>query len=149
MEPSQPEEEQPAPVEHQEHLDHRPHAWPEANPEVCSCCRRAIVDGLHNVIRIAKAPEVILDMEGRPQGIDKRFPGFTAILHAACWKAHYGHVAECEMCGGFCRIKKLSDGSMNKCACTCHTGSLHCSYILDPNTNNPLRKNQNRGHSPA
>lgn len=117
---------------------HTSHPWPVANPDRCSCCLRLILHGIDNVMRIAKAPEVILDLDGKPQGIDDRHPPFTAILHARCWKIHYGHVAECEKCGGFCRVKKLADGSMNNCGCTCHTGSLHCSYVLDPNTNNPF-----------
>ena len=114
-------------------VGHKPHPWPQFNPDRCSCCLSAILHGLQNVVKVKKAPEVILSLEGKPIGLDKNAPAITATLHAQCWKTHYGHVAECEKCGGFSRVNKLADGSINRCGCTCHKGSPHCSFILDPN----------------
>lgn len=113
---------------------HKPHDWPSFDANRCSCCRQAILHGFHNVVRIQKAPERILDVNtGEYIGIDERGAGYKAVLHGRCWKDHYGHVAECEKCGTFSRVKQLADGSKNLCGCTCHKGAPECSFILDPN----------------
>ncbi len=116
--------------------DHKPHPWPEFDADYCSCCTQRFIHGMTNVMRIAKAPETVLDLDGKVLGLNKNAPAFKAVLHALCWKRHYGKQAECEKCGGFCRPAMLSDGTKNPCMCTCHTGSNFCSLILEPNAAN-------------
>lgn len=121
---------------------HRPHEFPQADENYCSCCRGRIIDGLENVVRIQTTPERQLSMKGEVLGEENRKPKYKAYLHARCWKRHFGQVVDCEKCGGFSKYTKLQDGSQNKCACTCHHGSNHCSYVLDPNRIDQIKQTQ-------
>lgn len=112
--------------------DHVPHEFPAFDPDYCSCCRKAIIHGLHNVGRIQSMPEFILDMNGNRIGVDKRKPAYKAVMHASCWKIHFGKRLECEKCGGFSDALKLADGTKNQCGCSCHRGAPNCSYIVNP-----------------
>lgn len=116
--------------------DHQPHDWPPFDPDYCSCCRQHFIHGATNVVRIAKAPETILDLNGNVMGLNKRAPAYKAVLHDSCFNRHFGRRISCDKCGGFSKILTMADGTKNQCACTCHTGSEHCSYILEPNANN-------------
>lgn len=116
--------------------NHAPHEWPQFDENYCSCCRSPIVHGLTNVVRIAKAPESILNLDGQRIGINKKAPAYKALLHDHCFKRHFNRQVSCEKCGGFSKILKLKDGSENNCICTCHTGSEFCSYVLEPNAKN-------------
>lgn len=120
---------------------HRPHEFPQADENFCSCCRQAILDGLHNVVRIQTTPERQLSLNGQELGTENKKPLYKAYLHANCWKRHFGQQVECEKCGVFSIAKKLSNGTKNECLCTCHQGSNHCSFILESNavTNRAVR----------
>lgn len=115
---------------------HRPHEWPQADENVCSCCAKRIIDGLHNVIRIQTTPEKQLTTDGQVLGEEDRKPRYKAYLHAQCWRTHFGQRVECDKCGGFSNYTKLEDGSTNKCGCTCHRGANNCSYVLAPTERN-------------
>lgn len=115
--------------------DHVPHEWPVFDDNYCSCCRGQFLHGSTNVVRLQRAPERILDFNGKQIGVVKGSQ-YKAVLHAMCWKRHFGKRVDCEKCGGFSDNLKLQDGSMNKCWCTCHTGSNDCSFVLEPNQKN-------------
>lgn len=122
--------------------EHRKHDWPQADENFCSCCRARIIDGITNVIRIQTTPEKQLSEKGEVLGEEARKPLYKAYLHAECWRRHFGMRVECDKCGGFSRNTKLQDGSRNPCWCTCHNGSNHCSFVLDPNTLDNLKKKE-------
>ena len=125
---------------------HRPHEWPQADENWCSCCRESIVDGMHNVIRIQTTPEKQLSEKGEVLGEENRKAKYKAYLHAKCWRIHFGQRVECDKCGGFSRHTVLQDGSVNPCWCTCHKGSNHCSYVIDPNTIDKLKTGKRKKH---
>lgn len=130
------------PLEFERRADHSPHEWPQwtnDNPDVCACCTEKILHGYQNVLRVEIAAEVVTSVEGEVLGVEDNKPRFRQ-LHVRCAERHFGRKIECEKCGTFVVAKTLADGRRNPCLCTCHTGSKHCSLILDPNVNNPLRK---------
>ncbi len=118
--------------------DHSSHDWPQADEDFCSCCRGKFVHGFVNIVRIKTTPEKQFSTKGEYLGEENRKPLFKAYLHATCWKRHFGQQVECEKCGGFSKHKTLQNGTTNPCMCTCHTGSNHCSFVLDPNRSSIL-----------
>lgn len=116
--------------------EHKPHEWPEADENYCSCCRARIIDGLTNVLQILTSPEKIKSLTGQTIGVDSKKPKNRAFLHAKCAERHFGMKVECDKCGVLCRAGVLSNGQKNTCKCTCHTGSNHCSLVLEPNYKN-------------
>lgn len=108
------------------------HDLPAADPAFCSCCRKGIVSGLHNVVRVNKKPEVVLDLNGNQIGTQgEEHP--KAFFHAQCFQEN--HVPskkkiECAYCGAFSMAKKFADGTENGCVCSCHKAGDFCSLII-------------------
>lgn len=124
--------------------EHKPHPWPQADENFCSCCRVRLIDGIDNVVRLQTSPERQLTLKGELRGIEDSQPKYKAYLHASCWKRHFGQVVECEKCGVFSKAKKLSNGTKNTCGCICHDGANRCGYVIDPYTiSGMVKKDQN------
>ncbi len=110
------------------------HDLPEADSAWCSCCRKSIIKGQHNVVRIMLQPERILDFKGNLRGTKgKERP--KAFYHAQCFQNHHHHTPgriECKYCGILSMAKTLQDGSKinDICKCSCHTGKDYCSLLL-------------------
>ena len=110
------------------------HPIVKADPEWCSCCRKSIISGLHNVVRINKQPEKVLNLKGEVMGVEGREEP-KAFYHAECFQNYHlptsaKRVIECKYCGVFSQAKKLKDGSLNSCKCSCHDQAQFCSLLI-------------------
>ena len=109
------------------------HKLHEPDPNFCSCCRKAIISGQQNVVRITEAPEKILNLKGEKIG-EKGQERVKAYYHVECFSNHtnYSGRIECKYCGILCVAKVLKDGTpiSSHCKCSCHAGQSYCSLVL-------------------
>lgn len=109
------------------------HDLPMPNADYCSCCRKAIVRGYDNVVRIEKTPTVLNNFEGKKIGTEGH-NRVKAFLHVACAeKTGLGNrKIECRYCGIFCGAKTLKDGKsiFEHCKCQCHKGKAVCLLLF-------------------
>lgn len=112
------------------------HRLPAADPAWCSQCRKPIIHGQQNVVRINKAPIKVVSPDGRDLGVEGKVEA-KAFFHTECFQEVMAHRKipgriECKYCGTLSMAKTLPDGRSIKdvCLCSCHGGSDYCSLIV-------------------
>ena len=112
------------------------HKLPTPNEHFCSQCRKSIIHGLHNVVRINKAPVAVFSPSGQRLGVEGKLEA-RAFFHATCFQKVAdrqklkGRV-ECKYCGVLSMAKITADNRKVKdmCKCSCHNQSDFCSLLI-------------------
>jgi len=108
------------------------HELPTVDASFCSCCRKSIISGLHNVVKITKSPETILDENGNKIGTEGH-DHVKAYYHATCFQDFHmpsKKVIECKYCKVFAAARTFKNGVMNSCLCSCHKVADFCSMLI-------------------
>jgi hypothetical protein len=117
----------------------------------CTWCKKPIIHGLDNTIKIQRRPEAILDLDGNPIGFKEA--KVSAYLHPACWEEITDQPAICKYCGVFCvskvypideetkdvdletgkcKIVQKTKPIFEVCGCACHKNAGCCTFLAPP-----------------